>query len=162
MLEKQLSENTDALRENTEMVKQHTELLIKLTSQGKEVQKGEASTKADSDAEKPAKRGRPKKEKAPTIAEMKKIGTEYVDVEDEDEYNERRTLVRAIAEYFEVEKFSEIASKDRLTAKKIIEAAASGENVDPDDLEGFIEELGGSGDDEAPPPRSRRSADGDI
>lgn len=155
-LEEHLSTLTAALHRNSD-------LLEGLTAKAKAGAGSAATTEAkkgDAD-EKPARGGRKPaatKEKAPTVAEMKDLATSYLDVTDEDEYNDRRALLRAVVDHFGAEKFTTIDSKDRLIAFKLIQTAADGENVDPDDIAGAIKDLGGSSEEDSKSSR-RRSDD---
>ncbi|MFC3724468.1 hypothetical protein [Neoaquamicrobium sediminum] len=159
-----LEERLDAL---TTALNRNSDLLEGLTAKAKAgaaaaADKGDdkPARGKDKDDDKPARgKGKATKEKAPTVAEMKKLAEDYLDVSDEDEYNERRTLIRAIVDHFGAEKFTAIESKDRLVASKLVSMAADGENVDPEDIAGAIEELDGGSNDEAEKPSRRRSDD---
>lgn len=109
-----------------------------------------ADTKTDSKAAKAPK--------APSNAEMKTFADAFVNVTDEDEYNERRAVLKAIVTFFHAPKFSELAEKDRLMAKKIVELSRAGEPVNLEDLQETIDELEGV---EAPAPaaKARRSSE---
>lgn len=153
-IEQALSDLTAALKENSA-------LLSALSAKAKAgVAAAEKSDSAKGNGDdKPARgRGKPAKEKTPTVAEMKDLATSYLDVTDEEEYNDRRTLLRAVVDHFGAEKFTSIENKDRLIAFKLIQMASDGENVDPEDIEGAIKELGGSSDEDGKGSR-RRSDD---
>lgn len=154
-----LEENIEAL---TKALNRNSDLLEGLTAKAQSAVEGGSKGKSDDEDEKPKGRGRKpaaaKKEKNPTIAEMKKEAETYLDVEEEDEYNERRQVVRAVADFYDAAKFTEIAAKDRLTAVKIIKMAAAGENVDPEDIQAAVDDIEEGGGEESKP-KSRRSDD---
>jgi len=165
-LEAALAAHTTALEANTAAILRHNEILEGLKA-GKQsaVQAPKSDEKAapEKDEEAPkrtraAKADKVPKEKAPSVAEMKDAATKYLDVADEDEYNERRAVVRAITDHFKAAKFTEIETGDRLMASKLLEMAASGENFDKDDIDGMIAELTGTEKPEKPA-RSRRDDD---
>lgn len=169
-LEAALAAHTTALEANTAAILRHNEILEGLKA-GKQtaVQAPKSDDKVDAkdapakDEEAPKRtrassKDKAPKEKAPSVAEMKDAATKYLDVADEDEYNERRAVVRAITDHFKAAKFTEIETGDRLMASKLLEMAASGENFDKDDIEGMIAELTGTEKPEKPA-RSRRDDD---
>ncbi len=99
------------------------------------IAKAGAKTTPSKTAEKPA----PKKAavKTPTVAAMKKSAEEFLELagEDEDAYADRRAHVIATAKKFEVDRFSEIAAKDRLDALDHLEtfdADGGGEEEEQD------------------------------
>lgn len=170
MIEKALEDLTEALRENTETLKS----LMAQAEGGKASTKAETKASAKDEAKDEGKgeakssRGRRSsskapKEKQPSVAEMKEVALAYIDVDDEDEYEERKSLIEAIADHFGVKKFTEIEAKNRLMAKKLVEMATAGENVDPEDIEGAIAALeNGSDGDEDAGRRRKRSRNDDI
>lgn len=156
-LEAKIDALTAAITENNDLLRG----LTAKASGGAASAKAEAPAKEDKadKAEKPATRAaKPKAEKTPSVADMKKVAEDYLDVTDEDEYNERRGLIRAIVDHFGAEKFTAIEKDDRLVAKKLVEAAAAGENVDVEDIAGAIESLDG-GEDATEKPAARRRND---
>lgn len=159
-LEERMSALTAALERNSDLLEGLTAKAKAGAAAASEKGDDKPARGKDKDDDKPARgRGKATKEKAPTIAEMKKLAEDYLDVTDEDEYNERRTLIRAIVDHFGAEKFTAIDSKDRLVASKLVEAASAGENVDPEDIAGAIDDLDGGSNEEAEKPSRRRSDD---
>ena len=165
-----------ALEENAAEMKLNTAELKKITSQmgGSAKAKTEPETKAKAEPETKAKedagrgRGRPAKEEKAKVekvssADLKKVAEDFLDVEGDEIYKERRSVVKAVADYFKAEKFSAIEdAADRVLAKKIIETAKAGENVDPDDIQATVDDLEGSldaGSDEGKGKSSRRNDD---
>lgn len=156
-----LEENLEVL---TAALNRNSDLLEGLTAKAKAGVaastggKTEKADKADAEEEKPRRTRKPvadKKEKAPTVAEMKKAAEAFLDVDGEDEYNDRRALVRAIADYFEAGKFTEIDAKDRALASKLLAMAADGENIDADSIQDAVDEI--EGGDAKPATKSRRN-----
>lgn len=170
-LETLLTGLTEALNANTAVVAKHNEILAGLkankqtsvTAPAKDDEKADAETKPAKSEDKPARtrassKDKAPKEKAPSVAEMKDAATKYLDVPDEDEYSERRAVVRAITDHFGAAKFTEIETGDRLLASKLLAMAASGENFDADNIPGMIVEITGVEPAEKPS-RSRRDDD---
>lgn len=130
-LEAKIEALTDALKENTELLKA-------LTAKAKANVSAEpkASTKTDDGDEKPASRstsrgrGRPKKDKAPTAAEVKKATEAFLDVEDEDEYAERRKIIKKLIAKYGAAKMTEIEEGKRASALSDMEAYCNGDEID--------------------------------
>ena len=133
-LEAKIEALTDALKENTELLKA-------LTAKAKANVSAEpkASTKADDDddgEEKPASRstsrgrGRLKRDKAPTAAEVKKATEAFLDVEDEDEYAERRKIIKKLIAKYGAAKMTEIEESKRASALSDMEAYCNGDEID--------------------------------
>ncbi|HDZ73516.1 MAG TPA: hypothetical protein ENH55_12255 [Aurantimonas coralicida] len=155
-LEAEIVKLREAVEENTSFLKSMT---AKASSSKPAGEDKDTADKGNAD-EKPATRGRgkgttAKKDKAPTVAEMKTIGEAFLDVKDEDEYAERRKVLSAIADHFEAERFTAIDSANRLVARDLITLATAGD-LDIDDIAGAIESLG-DGDSDAK--SSRRNDD---
>ena len=128
-LEAKIEALTDALKENSELLKA-------LTAKAKANVSAEpkASTKTDDGDEKPASRstsrGRPKKDKAPTAAEVKKATEAFLDVEDEDEYAERRKIIKKLIAKYGAAKMTEIEESKRASALSDMEAYCNGDEID--------------------------------
>lgn len=159
-LEEALAQNTSALDRNSRLMEEMLGRASKNTAASEKTASEKTDTKpskADADADEKPKRGRKpaaKKEKAPTVAEMKEIGQAFLDVSDEEEYKDRRAALAAIAEYFDAERFTAIDSKDRILARQLIEVAKAGE-LDNDDVAAAVASLSDDDDASEKPSRSR-------
>lgn len=126
----------EALKANTEALNRNSELLEFLTSKARDglTGKDEAAKPAKASAKetedkKPASRSRATKAaKAPTAKEMSEATTKFLDVDDENEYKDRRDLVKQIVDKFGVKKMSEIEEEDRQTALDYLEAYKNGDD----------------------------------
>lgn len=161
-LEESIAELTKALNRNSDLLEGLT-AKAKGSVSAKEAASDEkpASTRGKAKEEEKAPRGRGRAAKAPSAAEMKAAGEKFVDVTDDDEYAERRKLLRAIVDYFKTEKFTTIEEGDRALALQLLELAKAGD-LDPDDVQAGVDSLSGEEekDDEKPSRgRGRRSDD---
>lgn len=131
-LEAKIEALTEALKENTDLLKA---LTAKAKASTSTESKATAKDEDDGD-EKPAARstsrtrGRPKKEKAPTVAAVKKAAQDFLDVEDEDEYAERRKFIKKLTAKYGAAKMTEIDEDKRADALKDIETYCAGDEVD--------------------------------
>lgn len=82
-------------------------------------------------AEEPVKRTRAKAEKAPTEAQMVEATKTFLDVEEEDEFQDRRSLVKKIVGHYGVDKMSQIAEESRQEALNMLEAYKAGDDPFP-------------------------------
>lgn len=131
-----------ALAALTAAVEKNNELLsIVVATAAANMAKGKTddkpATKADDKpATKPVeKKTTAKPPKVATPAEMAKATTDFLEVEDEDEYNARRALVKRIVSAHEVKKMSEIPEADRQKALDALTAHKAGEPTGYDDEE---------------------------
>ncbi|MCQ9146110.1 hypothetical protein [Ochrobactrum sp. BTU2] len=142
-LEKEIAELREAIKENSELLKFLTSAakggLGDKAAAAKSSAKGDDKPKAE-DKPKAASRSRAssKKEKVPSAKEMGEATTEFLDVDNEAEYKDRRALVVDIVGHFGVKKMSEIEEGDRQKALDMLETYKAGE--DP------FEGLGDDGD----------------
>lgn len=153
-LEERLEALTEALKENTAHLAIITATAAAKTSAAATADKGKADDKADKGksaekADKPATRTRaskPAKEKLPSAADMKAQAEAYLNVEDEDEYQERRDIVKAITEYCGGGTFSKLEGDNRLTAHKLLTYAAKADDFDPEDVQSTVDHLISTGE----------------
>lgn len=146
-LEELLLANIEATKEQTAELKRNSDFLEILTSKAKTslavaAEKTGADEKSEDKAAEPQKRApaaKPaakeapkKKAKVPTPAEMAKATTDFLEVDDEDEFDARRALVKKILAKFNAPKMSEIGEDDRDAALEILTAYKAG---DPTGLE---------------------------
>lgn len=120
-IEKLLEDLTDAIRENTETQKTFLAAAKGRTSEG-----GKAAVK-DEDEEKP-KRTRTAKVKVPTSKELGTKTSAFLEVEDEDEYENRKSIIKKIVSKFDAAKMSEIEEDNRLEAMELLDIAISGKD----------------------------------
>ena len=85
------------------------------------------STKTKED-DKPATRSRSTKVKVPTVKEISEATKAFLDVDDQDEYEDRKNVIKGIVKHFDAPKMSEIADADRALALRALEAAKAGDN----------------------------------
>lgn len=122
-IEKALAEVAEALRENSELLKG-------LTASAKT---GAAKTTAkdkdegEGDGDKP-KRTRTTKPKVPTAKELSTATTNWLEVDDEDEYERRKGIVKKIVAKFDAAKMSEVEEGDRAEALDLLNQAIDGKN----------------------------------
>lgn len=134
-----LEDKIDAL---TAALNRNSDLLEVLTSKARSAQadpkkeddapKGRASTK---DEEKKPEEEAPKRRtraaaapKAPTTKEMADKTTEFLDVEEDDEFQARRDLVKKLLAHFDAPKMSEIDEAKRQSALDALEAYKAGDD----------------------------------
>ena len=93
-----------------------------------------ADTKADTKADAPkATRGRQVKEKAISPDDMAKATTDFLEVDDEDEYANRRAFVKKIITKYGAPKMSAIAEEDRKEALAYLDDYKAGNQTDLDE-----------------------------
>ena len=133
----------DEIKALTAAMNRNSDLLEGLTAKAAAGAAAKTSTVADKpkDAdpeEAPRGRGRPPKEaaadkpkakKAPTEKEMADATVEFLEVDDDDEHDARRALVKAIIAKHGVKKMSEIAEADRQKALDALTAYKAGEET---------------------------------
>ena len=125
-LEKLLEELIDATNANTKAVEANTETVLGLASAAK----GRAA--ASGDKEDKPKTTRATKPKAVSSKELAEATKAYVDVQDDDEYNERAAFVKRIVKKYGVEKMSEIDdAADRIEAMSLLQIAIAGDDPFP-------------------------------
>jgi len=130
----------DEIKALTAALNRNSDLLEGLTAKA-------AAAKASAPADKPkdaepeeAPRGRgrppkdaaadkPKPKKAPTDKEMADATVEFLEVDDDDEHEARRALVKAIVAKHGVKKMSEIPEADRQKALDALTAYKAGEET---------------------------------
>ncbi|MEN3144581.1 hypothetical protein ABDF71_21565 [Ochrobactrum sp. WV_118_8] len=126
----------EALKANTEALNRNSELLEFLTSKARDGLTGkDESTKPakasakETEEKKPASRSRSTKApKAPSAKDMSEATTNFLDVDDEGEYKDRRDLVKQIVDKFGVKKMSEIEEEDRQTALDFLDTYKNGDD----------------------------------
>ena len=124
-IEKALADVTEALRENSELLKG-------LTASAKSGGTAKATTKAkdedgDGEGEKTTRK-RTAKPKVPTAKELSTATTNWLEVDDEDEYERRKGIVRKIVAKFDAAKMSEVEEGDRAEALELLNQAIDGKN----------------------------------
>ena len=124
-IETALADVAEALRENSELLKG-------LTASAKSGGTAKATTKAkdedgDGEGEK-ATRKRATKPKVPTAKELSTATTNWLEVDDEDEYERRKGIVKKIVAKFEAAKMSEVEEGDRAEALELLNQAIDGKN----------------------------------
>ena len=129
-VEKALEDLADAVRENTEVLKSMTAAAKASTSGAgrssstKEKDKDEG----DGDGDKPKRTRASSKPKVPTAKELGAKTSAYLEVDDEDEYETRKGIIKKIIGKFDAPKMSEIAEEDRAEAMELLETAISGKD----------------------------------
>jgi hypothetical protein len=129
-IEAALAELTAAINRNSDLLETITTTAAKNVAKGADAPADKAPVKAPVTTKAPADKGpakAPAKVKIPTAPEMAKGTTDFLEVEDEDEYAKRRALIKAIVTKHEVKKMSEIAEGDRQTALDAIAAYKAGD-----------------------------------
>ena len=124
-IEKALADVAEALRENSELLKG-------LTASAKSGGTAKATTKAkdedgDGEGEKTTRK-RTTKPKVPTAKELSTATTNWLEVDDEDEYERRKGIVKKIVAKFEAAKMSEVEEGDRAEALELLNQAIDGKN----------------------------------
>ena len=135
----------DKIEALTAAMNRNSDLLEGLTAKAAAGAAKVTNNAAASDSEKPAdapKRGRPAKEetapkkaKVPTPEEMATATKDFLEVEDEDEYKNRRALVKRIIGKHQVAKMSEIAAEQRQGALDALAAYKAGDATEYDEEE---------------------------
>lgn len=124
-IEKALADVAEALRENSELLKG-------LTASAKSGGTAKATTKAkdedgDGEGEKTTRK-RTTKPKVPTAKELSTATTNWLEVDDEDEYERRKGIVKKIVAKFDAAKMSEVEEGDRAEALELLNQAIDGKN----------------------------------
>lgn len=124
-IEKALADVAEALRENSELLKG-------LTASAKSGGTTKATTKAkdedgDGEGEKTTRK-RTTKPKVPTAKELSTATTNWLEVDDEDEYERRKGIVKKIVAKFDAAKMSEVEEGDRAEALELLNQAIDGKN----------------------------------
>lgn len=124
-IEKALADVAEALRENSELLKG-------LTASAKSGGTAKATTKAkdedgDGEGEKTTRKRTPKP-KVPTAKELSTATTNWLEVDDEDEYERRKGIVKKIVAKFDAAKMSEVEEGDRAEALELLNQAIDGKN----------------------------------
>ena len=124
-IEKALADVAEALRENSELLKG-------LTASAKSGGTAKAATKTkdedgDGDGEKTTRK-RTTKPKVPTAKELSTATTNWLEVDDEDEYERRKGIVKKIVAKFDAAKMSEVEEGDRAEALELLNQAIDGKN----------------------------------
>lgn len=124
-IEKALVDVAEALRENSELLKG-------LTASAKSGGTAKATTKAkdedgDGEGEKTTRK-RTTKPKVPTAKELSTATTNWLEVDDEDEYERRKGIVKKIVAKFDAAKMSEVEEGDRAEALELLNQAIDGKN----------------------------------
>ena len=124
-IEKALADVAEALRENSELLKG-------LTASAKSGGTAKATTKAkdedgDGEGEKTTRK-RTAKPKVPTAKELSTATTNWLEVDDEDEYERRKSIVKKIVAKFDAAKMSEVEEGDRAEALELLNQAIDGKN----------------------------------
>lgn len=126
-----------AMAELTAALTRNSDLLETITKTASSNMQKNAAAPTEEDTPKAAKAEKPAKTaakpaavkppKVPTPAEMASATTSFLEVEDEDEYNTRRALVKAIVSANGVKKMSEIPEDGRQKALDALVAHKAGE-----------------------------------
>lgn len=128
----------DLLKENTAALNRNSDLLEGITNAAKANLKNSTATPKD-EVEKPASKPRAKATdkpaKAPTVKEVTDQTKEFLEVDSDDEYNERRAFVKKIVGKFGAEKMSELEEGDRRAALDYLVAYKAGDATDLDEEE---------------------------
>ena len=124
-IEKALADVAEALRENSELLKG-------LTDSANSGGTAKATTKAkdedgDGEGEKTTRK-RTTKPKVPTAKELSTATTNWLEVDDEDEYERRKGIVKKIVAKFDAAKMSEVEEGDRAEALELLNQAIDGKN----------------------------------
>lgn len=129
-IEKALEDLADAVRENTEVLKSMTAAAKASTAgAGRSSSKDKDKDDGDGDGEKAKPtRSRSSKPKVPTAKELGAKTSAYLEVDDEDEYETRKGIIKKIIGKFDAPKMSEIAEEDRAEAMELLETAISGKD----------------------------------
>lgn len=123
-IEKALADVAEALRENSELLKG---LTASAKSGGAAASSKSSSKDKEDDEEKP-KRTRTTKPKVPTAKELSTATTNWLEVDDEDEYERRKGIVKKIVAKFDAAKMSEVEEGDRAEALELLNQAIDGKN----------------------------------
>ena len=123
-IEKALADVAEALRENSELLKG---LTASAKSGGAAASSKSSSKDKEDDEEKP-KRTRATKPKVPTAKELSTATTNWLEVDDEDEYERRKGIVKKIVAKFDAAKMSEVEEGDRAEALELLNQAIDGKN----------------------------------
>lgn len=137
-LEAAILELVAAVKENTEELK----FLTSAARDGATKNASRASTKPAEDGEKTSTRSRggsrSTKEKVPSVKEISEATKAFLDVNEEDEYEDRKDIVKRIVEKFKAKKMSEIDDAHRAEAMRMLKIAQAGD--DPFEGEGGKDE----------------------
>lgn len=141
-LEDRISALTEAITKNNELLstlisKAQAKVEASAPKAAKvEVEVEETKVKADDAEEAPRRRGRkPKAAKIPSVADMKDAAKAYLDAaDDEDDYKQRRAVIKKIVEKFGVERFTEIAEEHRAEALAMLNGEGDGDGEEEDDV----------------------------
>lgn len=140
-LEELLGASIAATKEQTAAMNRNSDLMEIIIGKAKSNLGAAAAEKTEEKAEEPGKRTRAtkaaeeppkKKAKAPTPADMTKATTDFLEVDDDEEYATRRDLVKKILAKYDAKKMSEVAEDDRQAALDILTSYKAG---DPTGLE---------------------------
>ena len=129
-IEKALEDLADAVRENTEVLKSMTAAAKASTAgAGRSSSKDKDKDDGDGDGEKAKPtRSRSSKPKVPTAKELGAKTSAYLEVDDEDEYERRKGIVKKIVAKFDAAKMSEVEEGDRAEALELLNQAIDGKN----------------------------------
>ncbi len=119
-------------------LKKNNELLSILTSAAKAGLPADKGGTADAGTTTKTTRGKAadKAPKPPTAAAVTEETKKFLDVEAEEEYNDRRAFVVKVCEKFGVKKMSELAEGDRNPALDYLVAYKAGDETDLDEPKG--------------------------
>lgn len=127
-IEAALAALTAELKRNSDLLETITTTAAKnMKAAAPADEKAPVDKPAGKPAGKPAADKAPPKRKVPTPAEMAKATTDFLEVEDEGEYNKRRALVKAIVNKHGVKKMSEIEEGERIAASDALVAYKAGD-----------------------------------
>lgn len=132
-IEDLLRDIADALRDNTDTLKSMT-AAAKKANGGASASTSSRSTKDDDGDDGKAASGRkPRttKPKAPTAKELGAATTAFLEIEDEEVYEERKGVIKKILAKFDAPKMSEIAEEDRAAAMELLQISIDGGNPFP-------------------------------
>lgn len=128
-IEKALAELTEALRENSELLRTMTaKAKASVASTGDSGKSSRSSEDGEDEGKGSGRKGRTAKPKLITAKEIGAKTSEFLEVENEDEYERRKTIIKKIVGKYEVQKMSEIADEDRAEANELLDRAIAGED----------------------------------
>lgn len=109
----------------------------------KPARRGRAAADADEGEpeEKPARRGRGRpaaaaadKPKKVTVKAVTEAAEAFLEVDDDEEYEDRRRIVKKLIKHFDVKALAEVAEEDRPLVLKALETAKAGDPIDYENL----------------------------
>lgn len=132
-IEDLLRDIADALRDNTDTLKAMTAAAKKATGGSASSTSRTAKDDTEDGDDKPASGRKPRatKTKAPSAKDMSTATTKFLEIDDEDEYEKRKAIIKKIVGKYDVAKMSEIPEEDRAEAMDLLQIAIDGGNPFP-------------------------------